>query len=383
MTKTTRILFIGFVAIGIFDPPQVRTETEHVHSHGKEMEHAKMGEQEISGDKISIPDIVLVNQHGKRVRFYSDLVKGKAVAINSIFTTCTTICPPMGANFAHLQKLMDDRVGKDVALISISVDPVTDTPERLKAWSEKFNAGPGWTLLTGLKQDVDKLLKALKVFTADKTDHAPLILIGDGTGGNWTRVHGFTPPAKLSEILDGVLRASEKRSSLQGEHEIRSPAHKYFTDVTLVNQNGEEMRLYSDLLKGKVVIVNSFFASCGGSCPAMLSTFSKLQDQLGHRLGRDVHLISISVDPQTDTPGKLKALAEELKAKPGWHFLTGEKQNVDWALYKFGQYVEKKESHTNYFFIGNEPTGLWKKAFGLAQPEEIIQLVEDVLNDKG
>jgi protein SCO1/2 len=157
-----------------------------------------------AGD-LPIPDVVLLNQEGERVHVYQDLVKGHVVVINTIFTTCTTICPPMGANFARLQKLMASPVYKDVRLISISVDPVTDTPERLKAWSEKFGAGPGWTLLTGSKQEVDTLLKALGVFTADKVDHTPVVLVGSETSGEWTRAYGLASPSQLAEIIKNVI----------------------------------------------------------------------------------------------------------------------------------------------------------------------------------
>src|SRR5687767_2097048 len=101
-----------------------------------------------AGDSVlSIPDIAVIDQNGKAVRFHRDLVQGKLVAMNFIFTSCTTVCTPMGANFAALQKLLGDRT--DVALISVSIDPVNDTPARLKAWSARFQARPGWTLVTG------------------------------------------------------------------------------------------------------------------------------------------------------------------------------------------------------------------------------------------
>ncbi|MGH8520433.1 MAG: SCO family protein [Gammaproteobacteria bacterium] len=156
--------------------------------------------------KASIPDVVLLNQHGEQVRFYSDLVKNKVVAINFIFTTCTTICLPMGAHFSKLQKLMGEQVGKDFHLISISVDPVIDTPQRLKAWGEKLNAGPGWTLLTGPKHDVVTVLKALGVFTPDKWDHTPIVLIGNEATGQWARADGLASPAKLAEIISYLNR---------------------------------------------------------------------------------------------------------------------------------------------------------------------------------
>ena len=162
-----------------------------------------------------------------------------------------------------------------------------------------------------------------------------------------------------------------------------SPAQKYFTDVVLVSQNGQQMPLYSDLLKGKVVVINAFFTSCKDTCPIMAHSLAVLQEWLGDRLGKDVYLISISVDPETDTPAKLLEYADRFKARPGWFFLTGNKQNVNQALTKLGQYVEVREDHLNVMIMGNESTGLWKKAMGLAKPEDLIKILDSLLKDKG
>jgi protein SCO1/2 len=161
-----------------------------------------------------------------------------------------------------------------------------------------------------------------------------------------------------------------------------SAAQKYFTDVELINQNGERMRLYSDVLRNRVVVVNAFFATCQGSCLPMNRNLEKLQAAFRERMGKDLYIVSISVDPTVDTPQALKEYAKKLNAAPGRLFLTGKKENVDWALYKLGQYVEQREQHTNIFIIGNERTGLWKKAFGLAQPDELVKIVESVINDQ-
>lgn len=160
-------------------------------------------------------------------------------------------------------------------------------------------------------------------------------------------------------------------------------AEKYFSDVELVNQDGERVRFYSDVLKGKTVVVNAFFTTCTSVCPPMNRSFEKIQEAFGDRVGKDVFLVSISVDPETDTPARLKEYAAKFHAKKGWTFLTGKKENVDWALYKLGQYVENKDAHKTVVIIGNERTGLWKKAFGMARAEELIKLVEEVANDKG
>lgn len=160
----------------------------------------------------------------------------------------------------------------------------------------------------------------------------------------------------------------------------QSAAQNYFSDVVLLNQDNEKMRLYSDLLKGKVVIINAFFATCPGSCLPMSRNLEKIQEALGERLSRDVHIISISVDPIVDTPSSLKQYAKKFHARPGWYFLTGDKKNVDLALKKLGQFVEIKD--LNIFIVGNERTGLWEKAFGLARSDELIKVVESVLNDQ-
>ena len=177
-------------------------------------------------------------------------------------------------------------------------------------------------------------------------------------------------PASLSKVESGSP-ATE-----------RSPAEKYFSDVELIDQDGRKVRFYSDVLKNKVVIINTFFTTCTGICPPMNRNFEKIQEALGDRLGKEAFLVSISVDPETDTPTRLKEYGRRFHARPGWIFLTGKKENVDWALYKLGQYVEAKDSHNSIFIIGNEPKGLWKKAMGLAKADEIIKIVEDVIADR-
>ena len=160
-------------------------------------------------------------------------------------------------------------------------------------------------------------------------------------------------------------------------------AEKYFTDVELVNQDGERVRFYSDVLKGKTVVVNAFFTTCTSVCPPMNRSMEKIQQAFGERVGKDVFLVSLTVDPATDTPARLKEYAAKFHAGRGWTFLTGKKENLDWALYKLGQYVEDKESHKTVIIVGNEATGLWKKALGMAKVEDLIEIVRSVADDKG
>ncbi len=164
--------------------------------------------------KMRIPDAQLLDQEGDPVLFYSDLVQGRLVAMNFVFTTCTTICPPMGANFVKLQKELKKRSMGPVQLISISVDPVVDTPERLKLWSSHFRPESGWTLLTGTKAEVDGLLKALGAFTPDKFQHSPIVLLGNDSLDRWTRAYGLASPSQLADMLEGL--AAEQADSSEG-----------------------------------------------------------------------------------------------------------------------------------------------------------------------
>jgi cytochrome oxidase Cu insertion factor (SCO1/SenC/PrrC family) len=331
-------------------------------------------------ERLQIPDVTLVDQDGRPVRLYRDLIQGKVVAVNFVFTSCTAVCPPMGAIFGQVRKQLGDRAGRDVHLISVSVDPATDTPARMKEWGARFGAGPGWTLVTGPGADIARVLKAFGVYTANLNDHSPQVIVGNDARGEWTRAYGLAPPTTMLALLDQVAA----RPAAAAMHAASgSPAERYFGDIKLVDQDGRERRLYSDLMAGKTVVIDVIFTTCTGVCPVLSRNFQRLQEALGDRIGRDVQLVSISVDPENDTPARLKEYAARFHAGPGWSFLTGSKADVDAALRKLGQWVEKPGDHQNLILIGNDRTGLWKKAFGLAEPEAILQVVQSVVDDRG
>lgn len=208
-----------------------------------------------------------------------------------------------------------------------------------------------------------KLLSAIVVFVAIASFSTTLIPAQDQKPKPPT-------PANLQQPEPGAATSG------------RSANEKYFSDVELINQDGQKMRFYSDVLKNKVVIINSFFTTCTSACPPIHRNFEKVQEALGDRLGKEAFLVSITVDPETDTPPRLKEYSRRFHAREGWLFLTGKKENVDWALYKLGQYVEKKDEHTTIVIIGNEPKGLWKKASGLAKPDDLLKVIEDVINNR-
>ena len=149
---------------------------------------------------MRIPDVTVLDQNGKSLNFYTDLVKGKVVAINFIFTTCTTICPPLTATFRRVQQELAAQ-NSPVQLISVSVDPAVDTPERLRDFSAKFKAEPGWAFVTGNTSDIISLLQQLGVAVTNKNDHTPMVLIGNDEAGYWTRAYGLSSPTSLVKLI--------------------------------------------------------------------------------------------------------------------------------------------------------------------------------------
>jgi protein SCO1/2 len=147
-----------------------------------------------------IPDLAVKDQDGNSLNFYRDLVKDRVVAINFVFTTCTAICPSLTATFRRLQQELEKQ-SLPVTLISISVDPATDTPERLHDFATRYKAGPGWTFVTGETANIDQLLREFGVAVADRNDHTPMILIGNDEAGYWTRAYGLTAPSELVKLL--------------------------------------------------------------------------------------------------------------------------------------------------------------------------------------
>jgi len=186
---------------------------------------------------------------------------------------------------------------------------------------------------------------------------------------------------KLLFILTASLLIVAGHGSTCAQQADPNAAEKYFTNTELFDQNGRRLRFYQDVMKGKVVVINTFHSDCKSTCPPMQKNFERIQDAFATHLGQDLFLVSITIDPLNDTPERLKAYAANNHARDGWLFLTGTKENVDVVLKKLGQYVEQKEDHTTIVIIGNEKTGLWKKAFGLARSQDLIDVVDTVLKD--
>ena len=154
--------------------------------------------------RVEVPDVELVDQDGKPVRLRALLSGNKVIIADFIFTTCTTVCPMLSSIVSKIQDRLGSRMGKDVVIVSVSVDPERDTPARLKAYAKRWKAGPGWVWLTGPKDVVDRVLKGMGAYTPNFNDHPAMVLVGDGRTGTWTRFNGFPEQdlilARVAEI---------------------------------------------------------------------------------------------------------------------------------------------------------------------------------------
>ncbi len=152
------------------------------------------------------PNVILTTQDGKQVRFYDDLLKGKSVAINVIYTNCTDECPLETARMSEVQRLLGPRMGRDIRFYSISIDPEHDTPEVLKAYAKKFGVGPGWLFLTGKKEDIVMLTKKLGLSRssdlANRDGHASSLMLGNEATGQWMRNSAVDNPRFLTASIN-------------------------------------------------------------------------------------------------------------------------------------------------------------------------------------
>ncbi|MCK9802028.1 SCO family protein [Pseudomonas sp. MAFF 302030] len=159
--------------------------------------------------QVQFVDVPLLDQNGQTVRLHPDLLADKIVVMSFIYTSCTTVCPVVSSIMAKVQQQLGARVGKEVQLVSISIDPQRDDPQRLADYARSFQKGPGWSWLTGSRPSVEATLKGLGSWSPDPGNHPPLILVGDGNSRQWTRYYGFTDPALLThevEKLSGLRR---------------------------------------------------------------------------------------------------------------------------------------------------------------------------------
>jgi protein SCO1/2 len=158
---------------------------------------------------------------------------------------------------------------------------------------------------------------------------------------------------------------------------------QHFPNIVLTNQDNKKVRLYDDVIKGKIVVIQFMFSNCERLCPMVTPNLVKVQKELEKQSPGTVSIVSISVDPEHDTPAVLKAYAKKFHVQPGWQFLTGRRQDIDWLRRELGLYYPEDQQfeHMNMLTIGREPTGQWFTIRALNNPDVIAYTVRRIIPD--
>jgi protein SCO1/2 len=200
---------VGFLLLAFtLAIPAVASAEEDPHAKHRAMMRESADKKPEAAD-VDLRDRTLLTQDGQEVRFVSDVIGDKIVVMDFVYTTCTTVCPVLSALFTQVQGKLGDRLDDEVVLVSVTVDPVRDTPQRLKAYAQKHRSGDGWVWLTGPKTTVDDVLTGVGAYSVNFEDHPSMVLVGDGRTGEWKRLFGFPSPDRIMELVDDLKKSRE------------------------------------------------------------------------------------------------------------------------------------------------------------------------------
>jgi protein SCO1 len=205
------------------------------------------------------PNVPLTDQNGRTVHLYDDLLKGKTVVVNLIYTQCKDSCPLETARLIQVRQMLGGHVGKDVFFYSISIDPEHDTPEALKAYAEKFHAGPDWLFLTGKKEDINLAARKLGLYFdpgLNRDGHTVELMIGNEPSGQWTRNAATDNPrfitSTITTLVDGWNShkvAAEKSYAQAAPLNVSDPGQYLFaTRCAACHTIGHGIKIGPDLL---------------------------------------------------------------------------------------------------------------------------------------
>ena len=172
-------------------------------SRPAEPAHAESKNYRRSVENFTLPDVVLINQDGKKVRLQTVLKGDTPVVVDFIYGTCTTICPVLSAGYLNLQNRLAAS-GTTARLISITIDPEHDSPKVMKEYLKRYRAKPGWDFLTGSRADIDTVMKAFNAYIPDKMSHYPINLIRSPKDGSWVRLYGILSSREFLEEYQSV-----------------------------------------------------------------------------------------------------------------------------------------------------------------------------------
>jgi protein SCO1/2 len=189
--------------------PALAAEDHSHHHHAPQQQ----GADKPTAVQVKYGDTVLTDQNGRKVKLKSEVLGDKLVVMDFAYTNCTTVCPVLTALMAQVQTQLGEAAGKEVALVTITVDPARDTPARMKEYAAKHGAKPGWLWLTGPTGTVNEVLKGFDAYAPNFEDHPPLVLVGDTKTGEWTRFFGFSDPKDIVAKVNELRAARQQHAS--------------------------------------------------------------------------------------------------------------------------------------------------------------------------
>jgi protein SCO1/2 len=191
-------------------------------SHGAGHDgHAAKAPASVTGKPVKPADAQLVDQDGRMLRLASDAFADKVVVVSFVYTNCSDVCPMVSHTFARLQESLAPLMEKKVRLVSLTVDPVRDTPARLKEYSAHFAPMPGWLWLTGDVSNVAAALQSLGIHITKPENHPAQILVGDPKSGRWTRLYDIDKPQQVLAKVDELLAAQRAQKTALGDGDRR------------------------------------------------------------------------------------------------------------------------------------------------------------------
>jgi protein SCO1/2 len=270
------------------------------------------------------PNVPLTTQDGRTVHFYDDLLKGKIVAIDLIYTHCVDSCPLETARLSQVQKMLGDRVGKDIFFYSITIDPKRDTPEVLKAYADKYHAGPGWLFLTGKNQDIDLISKKLGLYsdpdTANRDGHTTQLMVGNVPAGQWMQNAATDNPRFLATMIGNFMGGWNNPTTVSGKSYAVAPSLKpdskgqylFATRCAACHTIGHGVRIGPDLGGVTNVRDRKWLFSYIQKPEQMLAARDPLAVQLFNEY-KQVHMPNLRLGPE-DTEFLIEFLASQSAA---------------------------------------------------------------------
>ena len=183
----------------------------------------------------------------------------------------------------------------------------------------------------------------------------------------------FASPLALAALLLSLLTIAPAHAG-----NVKRWGPGYFPNSVVYDQNGKALHFYDDVIKDKIVVVSFIYAKCHDLCPLTTARLAEVRHRLGDLVGRDLYFVSITIDPENDTPAIMKAYAEPFEPGPGWVFLTGAAADIKEIRTKLGELSRQKSEHTAEVLLGNDRTGEWARNSAMSDPALLVMNIRSM-----